>query len=125
MRYEILCRSLLFSAAMDFGEVNSSLREIVPLESPDSHNDIGRMSNRAILPVPVWWSSSSLAGTADPVRMNCPIPWRWSTSKRTISHNLGVCCHSSINRGVFPSNITFGVLSTKIRYWSLRAESDI
>ena len=50
---------------------HSCSRDTLPLESPDSHRDMGRIRSRAIRPAPLWriplWF-----GVAEPVRMNCP-----------------------------------------------------
>ena len=80
-----------------------------PVDSPLSQRLIGRMVSRAIRPVPVCLgtrssdSSSTSGGTALPVRINSPLP-PLSTAERTASHISGPSCHSSISRGVAPSN---------------------
>ena len=62
-------------------------------------------------PVPVCSISSSFTGTAEPVSINCPNSERSSTSERTLSHNEGIVCHSSIRRGVSPLSSNAGFIS--------------
>ena len=81
---------------------------MLPDDSPDSHNDIGRIRSRAILPVPVWLISSIDGGTLEPVSMYSPKPEDLSTLKRTTSHSDGASCHSSISKGRSPRNRRLG-----------------
>ena len=87
---------------------NNSPILTLPLLSPDSHRLIGRILIQPYRPFPLCILLLSSTGTLLPVRINCPISPRLSTSLRTISHNSGMVCHSSINRGVSPSNMDLG-----------------
>ena len=55
--------------------------------------------------------SSALGSTEDPVRINCEGSPRLSTSLRMESQMGGSACHSSIKRGVVPSNRDWGLIS--------------
>lgn len=103
---------------------NNSFREIDPFESLDSQRLIGLIKSLDILPIPVCATILSL-GTADPVRMNCPVLFLLSTSKRTASHKTGAICHSSISLGVFPFNKSDGFVSAAARYDDVLSESYI
>lgn len=99
---------------------NKSRKDTDPFDSPDSKRLIGRIFNREILPVPVWAITLS-AGTAEPVRINCPVSALLSTSNLTASHKTGAICHSSINRGVSPFKSKEGLVSAMAKYdlvWS-------
>ena len=76
-------------------------REMAPVEWPLSKSDIGRIRSRVKRPAPVWRVTSS-AGTAEPVRMNCPRPERSSTARRTWFQTSGANCHLSSSRGGSP-----------------------
>lgn len=72
-----------------------------------------RRRRRLMRPAPVCRVTSS-GGTADPVRMKCPLPARSSMVWRTWFQIAGSTCHSSIKRGVFPSRTRRG--STAIMF---------
>jgi len=44
-------------------------------------------------------------------QINCPIKLLSSTSERTLSHRIGIVCHSSISRGVSPRSNNAGFIS--------------
>ena len=90
----------------------------LPFDSPDSQRLIGRIVSHAKRPVPVWWILLLSAGTAEPVKMNCPGFPRRSTVNRAASHNCGANCHSSINRGTSPSSNASGFSSARKRFRS-------
>ena len=85
------------------------------LDSPDSWRLIGRMVSQEKRPVPECVIADISAGTAEPVKMNCPVFPRWLTVKRAASQRVGASCHSSINLGTFPSRIISGLVSASIR----------
>jgi len=110
------CNLSSFFSSTFSGAVNKLPRLTFPFDSPDSNNDIGRIVSQAKRPVPECSlsSSASLSGTAEPVKMNCPILRRWSTVYLTASHNLGTVCHSSISIGVSPDNAASVSISNKL-----------
>jgi len=69
-----------------------------PLACPDSNSDIGLIHRRANRPVPEWLVASK-GGTAEPVKMNWPLPEASSISRLATSHNTGASCHSSTSQG--------------------------
>lgn len=69
------------------------------------------MVNQLNRPVPEWCISFSSAGTAEPVKTNCPTSRLWSISNLMASHNFGANCHSSISLGVSPSSNTEASIS--------------
>ena len=129
VRYAMSCKLYSHFPAMLSGVLNSSAKLTIPLESPDSHRLMGRMTIRPMRPVPecrICCSPSKPSRTTtEPVRMKCPCPWRWSTSYRTASHNTGATCHSSMSRGVGPSRIRCGSMLASRMCWSLVAVSPI
>jgi len=72
-------------------------------------------------PVPEWCISFSSAGTADPVKTNCPTSCLWSTSNLMASQSFGASCHSSISLGVSPSSNTEASISAICRLVSNEA----
>lgn len=113
----ILYRSAFDSAAILVSEsVNSCVRLTAPVESPDSYSDMGLILSHANRPVPECFILLRSAGLAEPVRINCPIPFLWSILKRIASQSVGVSCHSSISRGVSPSSKMSGLSSANISY---------
>ena len=82
-----------------------------PVDSSDSYRLIVRILMYANLPVPLWIVSSASGRTEEPVRINCEGSPRLSTSLRMESQMVGKACHSSISRGVFPSNKAWGLIS--------------
>ena len=96
-----------------------------PVESPDSYRLIGLIVNHVKRPVPECVISLVSAGTADPVRRNCPNSPRWSTSKRMASQSFGASCHSSINLGVAPFSSRLGFNSDIVMFCTFFSGSSI
>jgi hypothetical protein len=67
---------------------NISQKDTAPVESPDSKRHIGRIRNKANLPVPLWLYSF-LGGETDPVSMYLPASCVLSTSNLTASQMPG------------------------------------
>ena len=103
--------SKLFCCISGVFPSNRSLRLMVPFDSHDSYRLIGRIMMCANRPVPLWIVSSASGSTDEPVRINCDGTPRLSTSLRMESQMGGNACHSSISRGVAPSNNVFGPIS--------------
>ena len=97
---------VLDTPSTSFCLLKSELRLTSPVETFDSSSDIGSMSRRVILPVPVCFgfsSSSKFGSVVDPVKRNCPFaPPRVSISLITASHKTGATCHSSMSLGRVP-----------------------
>ena len=89
----------------------SPASETAPVDSRDSKSDMGRICIRDIRPTPECFGL--FLGVAEPVRMNRPLPFPWSTAKRTASHSCGAICHSSMRCGSAPSKSTDGRTSAK------------
>lgn len=89
----------------------SPASETAPVDSRDSKSDMGRICIRDIRPTPECFGL--FLGVAEPVRMNRPLPFPWSTAKRTASHSCGAICHSSMRCGSAPSKSTDGALRPK------------
>ena len=98
------CSFSRFFANSLSGAANNAPKLTVPFDSPDSNRVIGRIVSQAKRPVPECSRSfsASRSGTAEPVRINCPISRRRSTIYRTASHSFGTVCHSSISIGASP-----------------------
>ncbi|CDC41595.1 unknown [Firmicutes bacterium CAG:449] len=73
----------------------------MPLESPDSYNDIVFILMLFILPVPLC-KTPLFTGVDEPVKIICPLLPFLSTKALVASHKAGTSCHSSIKRGVSP-----------------------
>ena len=69
------CNFNAFFSNIFSGVVNSVARLTLPFDSPDSNKVIGRIVSHVNRPAPECSLSfsASLSGTAEPVRMNCPI----------------------------------------------------
>ena len=120
------CNSRLLMPTILSDPPKRSSKLICPQDSPDSQSVMGRIVIRAIRPAPEWkiffpcsTSSSSCNGVTDPVRINWPSPSRWSTVKRTASHNSGAICHSSISLGVSPFSSKSGLICANCRFIAL------
>lgn len=94
---------------------NSLCSDTDPADSYDSKRLNGLILNRDILPVPVCAVVLS-AGTAEPVKINCPVLSLWSTVNRTASQRIGAICHSSRSRGVSPSSKSEGLIEAVCKY---------
>ena len=103
----------------------SDFKETSPDDSPDSHNDIGRIFSHPKRPVPVCITSFILAGTLEPVKMYNPKSSAWSASNLILSHNVGANCHSSIKRGFSPCSKSLGLIMASCLFCSILPVSDI
>ena len=83
------------------------------------------MDNQEKRPVPECVISFVSAGTAEPVRINCPSSSLWSTSKRIASQSFGAICHSSIRRGVSPLRSLLGFMEAMATFCSINCGSSI
>ena len=97
---------------------NSSFRETIASDSPDSHKAIGLMESRAILPAPEWRTLplASFLISVEPVSSSVPrlLP-ESSTKRRAASHTSGTSCHSSTRCGASPRSARAGSISAASR----------
>ena len=107
------------------GVLNNLPKETSPVESPDSHNDIGLILSHPILPVPECRTSLMSAGTDEPVRIKSPSSELWSASNLMLSHNDGAICHSSISLGFSPFRSIDGLILASCLFCPLLSLSDI
>lgn len=90
--------------------------ETSPDDSPDSHNDMGRIFIQAKRPVPLCMTPLISGGTLDPVNINSPRLSLRSASNLTASQSCGATCHSSIRRGFAPRRSSKGFNRANSRF---------
>ena len=107
-----------FLAGTTASPLSKDESDTIASPSPDSHNAMGRIDKRAILPVPEWrtFCRSSFFKAVEPVKRRIPrlLPDS-STKRRAASQTSGTSCHSSTRCGGSPSNASVGSSSAASR----------